>query len=110
MNDKEVVSECGMKIPICNTLGTTLFPKRILLFFSPHLWKLDEYGVSCGSSPQAALEVQLQTNGMQSAREIVSKLMGMEAGYGETFVAKLGFSSQLLSKMLGQPAGRNLAA
>ena len=110
MNDKEVVSECGMKIPICNTLGTTLFPKRILLFFSPHLWKLDEYGVSCGSCPQAALEVQLQTNGMQSAREIVSKLMGMEAGYGETFVAKLGFSSQLLSKMLGQPAGRNLAA
>ena len=80
--------------------------KRILFFFSSSV----QYGVYCGSSPQAALEVQLQTNSMQSARHIVSKLMGMEAGHGETFVAKLGFSSQLLSKMLGQPAGRSLAA
>ena len=81
-------------------------PIRGFFFFSSSV----QYGVYCGSSPQAALEVQLQTNSMQSARHIVSKLMGMEAGHGETFVAKLGFSSQLLSKMLGQPAGRSLAA
>lgn len=50
------------------------------------------------------LAVQLQTNGAQAARLEVSRLMGNDQG--EKLVGKMGFSQQMLIRMLGEASGR----
>ena len=62
---------------------------------------------TCHLSGLSWSQVQLQTNGAQAARLEVSRLMGNDQG--EKLVGKMGFSQQMLIRMLGEAPGRALA-
>jgi hypothetical protein len=62
---------------------------------------------TCHLSGLSWSQVQLQTNGAQAARLEVSRLMGNDQG--EKLVGKMGFSQQMLIRMLGEASGRALA-
>lgn len=62
---------------------------------------------TCHLSGLSCSQVQLQTNGAQAARLEVSRLMGNDQG--EKLVGKMGFSQQMLIRMLGEASGRALA-